>query len=61
MTFFSRRGTQDDRDERDAALASSAPTIENEETTPPPLTLAQPIGFATVLGPHTEMTGSHAL
>ena len=58
MTFFTRRGTQDERDERDAALASSAPTIENEETTPPPLTLAQPIGFATVLGPHTEMTGS---
>lgn len=58
MTFFSRRGASDDREEQTTHPSSGAASIEEVESTPPTLSLAQPIGFATVLGPHSQMSGS---
>ena len=58
MTFFSRRNLPEEKEEENAERTSSVLDTDSEETGPPPLSLAQPIGFATVLGPHSVMNGT---
>ena len=58
MTFFSRRNLPEEKEEESAEQTGSVLDTESEETKTPPLSLAQPIGFATVLGPHSVMNGT---
>ena len=58
MTFFSRRNLSEEKEEESAEQTSGVLDTESEETKTPPLSLAQPIGFATVLGPHSVMNGT---
>ena len=58
MTFFSRRNLSEEKEEESAEQTSGVLDTESEESKVPPLSLAQPIGFATVLGPHSVMNGT---